>query len=84
MVNLEYYLTNLLVFDIPLLYFYINLSLSIIFCLSSGDIYLSLGISLLCSFVIVSESFCGEFLETAVILLAILLPIKSPVTSAAF
>ena len=72
------------VFDIPLLYYYINLRSSIIFCLSSGDIYLSLGVSLSCSFVPVFELFCGEFFETLVILLPILLPIKSPVASSVF
>ena len=81
-------LTNLVFFDIPLLYYYINLSASIISCLSSGDIYLSLGISfgisLSFSFVTVSEFFRCEFFETFVILLAILLPIKSPIASAAF
>ena len=61
-----------------------NLSLSIVFSLSSGDIYLSLGISLSCLFVTVSELFCCKFSETFVILLAILLPIKSPVASAIF
>ena len=45
MVELVYCLTNLLFLDIPLLYCYINLKSSIIFCVSSGDIYLSLGIS---------------------------------------
>ena len=60
MVDLVYYLTNLLVFDGPLLYYYINLRSSIIFCLSSGDIYLSLGTSLSCSIVTVFELFCGE------------------------
>ena len=45
LVDLVYCITNLLIFDIPLLYYYINLRLSITFCLSSGDIYLSLGIS---------------------------------------
>ena len=84
MVGLVYYLTNLSFFDIPLLYYYINLRSSIIFCLSSGNIFLSLGISLQCSFVIVAELFSGELLETFVILLAILLPNKSPVASAAF
>ena len=39
-------------------------TLSIIFCLSSGDIYLSLDISLSLSLVTVSELFCCEFLET--------------------
>ena len=70
-------------FDIPLLYYY-NLSLSKISCLSSWDIYLPLGISSLCSFATVSELFCCECLETFVILLAILLPMKSPVVSAVF
>ena len=84
MVDLVYYLTNLLFFDIALLYYYINLGWSIIFFLSFGDIYLSLSISLSFSFVIVSESFCGELLKTFVILLGILLPIKSPVASAVF
>ena len=37
--------------------------LSIIFCLSSGDIYLSLGISISFSFVTFSELFCCEFLK---------------------
>ena len=46
MVDLVYYLINLLFFDIPLLYYYVNLRTSIIFCLYSGDINLSLGISL--------------------------------------
>ena len=80
-----YCLTNLLFFDIPLLYYYINLRSSKISCLSSGDIYLSLGISLdislSFSFVSVSELFFYEFFETFVVLLAILLPMKSPVAS---
>ena len=42
-----YHLTDLLFFGIPLLYYYINLNSSIIFCVSCGDIYLSFGISLL-------------------------------------
>ena len=46
MVDLMYCLTNLLFFDIPLLY-YVNLNSSITCCLSSGDIYLSFGILLL-------------------------------------
>ena len=78
MVDLVYYLTNLSFFDIPLLYCYINLRSSIIFYLSSEDIYISIGISFSCSFVIVSELFGGEILESFVILLAILLPVKSP------
>ena len=52
--------------------------------LFSRDIYFSLGISLLFSFVNVFELFCCEFLETFVILSAILLPVKSPVASALF
>ena len=84
MAHLVYYLTNLWFFDIPLLCLYINLRSSIFFCLSSGDVYLSIGISLSCSFVIVSELFCSELLETFVILSTILLPIKSPVASAVF
>ena len=36
------FLTNLLFFDIPLLYCYTNLNSSIICCLPSGDMYLSL------------------------------------------
>ena len=52
--------------------------------LSSKDIFLSLGIFLSCSFVTVSELSCCELSETFVILLAILLPIKSPVASAVF
>ena len=55
-----------------------------IFCLCSGDIYLSLGISLSFSFVTVSELFSCEVFGTFVILLAILLPIKSRVASAVF
>ena len=58
--------------------------LLIIFCLSSGDIYLSIGISLWCLFVIVSELFHYEFFETFVILLTILYLIKSKVASAVF
>ena len=77
-------LTNLLLFDVSLLYYYINLKSSIIFCLSSGDICLSLGVFLPCSFVTVSELLCCEFFEAFVILTAILLPIKSPVASAVF
>ena len=79
-----YCLTNSLFFDITLLYYYFNLSSSITLCLSSGDIYLSLGISLSFSFVTVSELCCCDVFETFVILLAILLLIKSPVPSAIF
>ena len=78
MVNLEYCLTNLLFFDIPLLCYYTNLRLPIIFCLHSGDIYLFLGIYL-SYFLIVSELLSCEFFEKFVLLPAFLLPIKSPV-----
>ena len=59
----------------------INLKEAIIFRLFSGDMHLVLGISLSCSFVTVSELFCCEFFETSVILLAIVLPVKSPILS---
>ena len=84
MVDLMYYVTNLLLFDIPLLNYYINVRSSMIFCLSSGDIYLSLAISLLCSFLTFSNLFCSKVFETLVILSVTLLPIKSPVASAIF
>ena len=69
MVELVHCLTFLLFFDISLLYYYINLRSSIIFCLFSEDVYLSLGISV--SLSIVSEVFCGKSFEVLVILLAI-------------
>ena len=47
--------------------YHFNISSLIISCFSFGDIYLSLVISLLCSFVTVSEVFCFEFVETFVI-----------------
>ena len=77
-------LKHLLLFDIPLLYCYINLRSSITFYLSSGDTCLSLDISLLSSFVLVSEYFCSEVFETFVILSAILFPIKSLTATAVF
>ena len=55
-----------------------------VFCLSSGVIYLSLGIPLSCPFVTVSELFCCELFVTFVTLSAILLPIKSLFDSAVF
>ena len=58
--------------------YYINLNSSIVCCLSSGDIYLSFGISLLVS------SECNSFEYFSVILSEILLPIKSPAASAVF
>ena len=69
-------LLNSLFFGIPLLY-YASFNSSIIFCLSLGEIYLSFGIPLI-------TSSC-DFLEGfAIILSAILLPIKSPVAFAFF
>ena len=63
-------------------------------CLSSGDVYLFFGASissccnsLECNFIERNSTECnsvGDFLETLVILSAILLPIKSPVASAVF
>ena len=67
-----------------LIYYHSNLRSLIIFCLSSGDIYLSLGISLSCSSVSFSKLFWVELLETFVILLAISLLFKSPVASTVF
>ena len=84
MAELVYCLANLLYFDISLLCYYSNLRSSIIFCLSSGDIYLSLGNSLSRSFVTVSELICCKFFKSIVILSAYLLPIKSSVSSAYF
>ena len=76
---------NLLFLDIPLLYCYNSLNSSIICCLSSGDIYLFLGVafSTSTSVLLFCNSF-ADFFETLVILSAILLPIKSAVVSAAF
>ena len=46
--------------------------------------YMSLGISLPCSFLTVFELFCCGFCEAFEILLEILLPIKLPVAPAVF
>ena len=64
----------------------INLNSSIICFLSSGDMYLFLrvAISTSSSVSIFGNYFADFFLETLVILSAILLPIKSPVASAVF
>ena len=77
MADLMRYLSNFLFFSIPLLY-YISLNSSVIFCLSFGEICLSLGISFDCI-----SSFYDIF-DAPVILSAILLPIKSPADSAVF
>ena len=76
-----------IIFDIQLLYYYTNLNSSIISYLFYGDIYLSFGISVLSSFVFKCNSFkCNSFgdFETLITWSAILLPIKSPVSSAVF
>ena len=73
-----------IIFDIVLLLYYTNVRSSITFCLSSGDIYLSLGISLLLSLVSISKLFCCKMFETSLDLSAILLPNKSAVASAVF
>ena len=79
-----HHLTNLLFFGIPLLYYYINLTSSIIFRLSCENIYLSFVILLLDSFEFNSVERSVDFFEILVILSAILLPIRSPVASAVF
>ena len=84
MVDLIRYLTNLLFFDIPLLYCYTKLNSSIICC---GDMYLFFGKSFGLALPTSISSFCnslGYFFETLVILSAILLPIKSSVASNVF
>ena len=73
--------TSLLFFDIPLLYYHINLRSSKILCFFSGDVYLSFGISLSnflfsVSLLTVPKLFCAEVLQTFVNLLIILLPTK--------
>ena len=73
-----YYLGNLLIFDIPLLYYHTNLNSSLICCLLSGDVYFC--ISLWTS----SFSEYKEDFFECIILLAILFPFKSPVASAVF
>ena len=70
-------------YSIIIYYYYITLISSIVFCLCSGPIYLSLCFSLSCS-IFFSELFCGEAFQTLENLSAILFPIKSPVLSAVF
>lgn len=60
--------TVLLIFDIPLLYYSTNLNSLIIFCLSSGDIFLSFAISV--SLLNVSRVLPGDAFVTFVLLLA--------------
>ena len=82
MVDLVHCLINSLFFNILLLYYYTSLNSSIISCLFYGDMYLSFGVSDSS----LASLFCGflYFLETLVILSAVLLPIKSPVACAGF
>ena len=63
---------------------HIDLRSSIIYCLSFGDVYIALGISLSSSFVTVSKLFCCETFEIPVILLANLLPIKCLLPTSCF
>ena len=76
-----HHLSDLLFFGIPLLYYYINLNSSIFCCLSCEHIYLSFVISLLASF---ACNYLGDYFVELVISSAVLLPIKSPVTSSIF
>ena len=77
-------LTNLLFFDIPLLYYDTNLISLLLWCLFSGATYLPFGtsVSLLASLFCEYNSFGG--FKKLVILSTILFPIKSPETSAIF
>ena len=54
------------------------------FCVLSGERDIFLGVSLLFLFVTVSELFYCDFLRPISILLAILIPIKSPLASPVF
>ena len=54
-------LTNLLFFDIELLYCYNNLNLSIISCLSSGDMYLSFDVNLNSLIIFKSKKYASIF-----------------------
>ena len=82
MVDLLYYLITLMLFDISLLYYQMNLRSSTIFCHVPGGLYLSTGITLACLVLTVPELFYDENLEIFFILLETLLPIKLPVASA--
>ena len=80
MVDLVY--CNKFFLDILLLYCYnivLTVRLSIILCLSSGNIYFSLGIVLSFSSVTVSELLYFEIFETFAILLLMKLPVASGV-----
>ena len=89
MVDLVYYLTNLLFFCILLLYYYINLRSSIIFYIFYGYIYLSLGIlyQILCFlfyFQLSSNYPALNFLRPLIFYQRLLLSIKSLVASVVF
>ena len=89
MVDLMYCLTNSLFFDIPLLYYYINLRSLIMSCLfwryiSSFLVFHYQIYIFSVSISTVSELFFNELLDVFLVLLAILLPVKSPVASAVF
>ena len=77
MADTMYCLTNLLCFDILLLY-YTNRNSAINLLSFSGDLYLSFGISN--SFSFCEYNFLVDF-EALVFLSVMLLPIKSPVAS---
>ena len=87
--GLVYYVNLVIIFDILVSYYYINLKSLIICCLFSRGVYISLGISLSCSifsvsFATVPEMFCVEVLETFVVLSATLSQVKSPIASGVF
>ena len=84
-----YHLSSLLIFGIPLLYYYINLNSSITVFLAG--IYIFLLVFQLEFLVFLLEflfgiqcNSLGNFFDKLVILSAILLPIKSPVATAVF
>ena len=88
MIGLVYCLINLLLFDIPLLYYYINFKSLIIYSLFSADIHFFVVDIFLTNPVFsvslstVSELFLAELFVTSAILSKILLLIKSLVASA--
>ena len=55
------FFNKIIIFDISLLHYYNNFRSSIVFCIYSGDIYLSLGISLSWLLVTVSKLFFWWF-----------------------
>ena len=76
---------KLIIFDIQLLYYYIKYQIVNNFLSFFWYLYLSLGISLSFSFVIISELFCCEFfLNLFNSINNSLIPIKSPVAPAVF